>query len=94
MFLAFAQTIFSHGLVTGLKKYAPTVDAQAVVTAGATAIGKVAKPDEIAGVLESYNLAINHIFYLSAGASVAMFACCWGMGWHSVKKKKEVAPEV
>ncbi len=91
MFLTFAQTIFSHGLVSGLEKYAPTVDAQTLVAAGATAIRKVVKPEEVAGVLEAYNLAINHNFYLAAGAAVGTFVCCWGMGWHSIKKA--VAPE-
>jgi hypothetical protein len=93
MFLSFAQTIFSHGLVVGLKEYAPTVDAQTVVTTGATAIRNVIKAEEVAGVVEAYNLAINHNFYLGAGAAVAMFVCSWGMGWHSIKKKKVVAPE-
>jgi hypothetical protein len=93
LFLTFAQTVFSHGLVTGLQKYAPTVNTQTVVTAGATAIRDVVGPEEVAGVLEAYNLAINDNFYLAAGAAVGLFVCSWGMGWHSIKKKKDVAPE-
>jgi hypothetical protein len=93
VFLTFAQTIFSRSLVDGLKKFAPTVDAPAVIAAGATAIRQVVKPDEVEGVLEAYNLGINRNFYLAAGAAVATFVFCWGMGWHSVKKKKVVTPE-
>jgi hypothetical protein len=93
MFLTFAQTIFSHGLAIGLKEYAPTVDPQTVVTTGVTAIRNALKPEEVVGVIEAYNLAINHSFYLAAGAAVAMFVCSWGMGWHSIKKKKVVALE-
>lgn len=93
LFLTFAQTIFNRGLVDGLKRFAPTVNAQAVIDAGASGIRQVVKPDELGGVLEAYNLAINHNFYLAAAAGVATFIFCWGMGWHSVKKKNITTPE-
>lgn len=93
IFLTFAQTIFSRSLLDGLKRFAPTVNAQAVVIAGASAIRQVVRPDEVEGVLKAYNLGINRNFYLAAGASVGTFVFCWGMGWHSVKKKKIVTPE-
>lgn len=93
LFLAFAQTIFSHSLVSGLKSYAPTVDAQIVIAAGATGIRHTVKPGEIMGVLEAYNVAINHCFYLAAGAAVGTFVFAWGMGWHRITKKKVVTPE-
>jgi hypothetical protein len=86
IFITFAQTIFSPSLVDGLKKFAPTVNVEAVIIAGAAAIRQVVKPEEVLGVLEAYCLAINHDFYLVAGASVAVFLFCWGMGWHSIKK--------
>src|SRR5436190_4409991 len=87
LLLTFARTIFSPRLVDGLKKYAPTVNAEAVITAGATAIRQVVKPEEVLGVLEAYSLALSRDFYLAAGASVGAFLFCWGMGWHSIKKK-------
>ena len=93
IFLTFAQTIFSRSLVDGLKTFAPTVDAQAVIVAGASGIRKVVKPDQVEGVVEAYNLVINRNFYLATGASIGTFVFCWGMGWRSVKKKKVVAPE-
>jgi hypothetical protein len=93
LFLTFAQTIFGHSLISGLKKYAPAVDPQTVITAGVTSIREAVKPEEIVGVVEAYNLAINHNFYLAAGASVGTFVFAWGMGWYSIKKKKTVTPE-
>ncbi|CZR65599.1 related to MFS multidrug transporter [Phialocephala subalpina] len=93
LFLAFAQTIFSRSLVDGLKKFAPTVDAQTVITAGASAIRQVVKPEDIPGVLKAYNLGVNRNFYLAVGASAGTFLFSWGMGWSSVKKKKNVTPE-
>jgi hypothetical protein len=93
LFLTFAQTIFSHSLKSGLKQYAPTVDPQTVITAGVTSIRKVLEPDQIAGVVEAYNFAINHEFYLAAGTSVGAFVFSLGIGWRSIKKKKTAAPE-
>jgi len=94
LFLTFAQIIFSHGLVSSLKEFAPNVDAQAVIAAGASAIRTVVKPADLMGVLEAYSKAINHNFYLSASAAVAMFVFSWGIGWRKVSKKKVVvAPE-
>jgi hypothetical protein len=93
LFLTFAQTIFGRSLVAGLEEHAPTVDVQTIVAAGATSIRQVVKPEEVVGVLQAYNGAINHNFYLSAGAAVGSFVFCWGMGWHKVSKKKTVTPE-
>ncbi|KAL3426835.1 efflux pump [Phlyctema vagabunda] len=88
LFLAFAQTIFNSGLIHGLRKHAPDVNPEVVITAGATAFRKVVAPEEIPGILEAYNLAINHNFYLAAGAGCGILLFAWGMGWQSIKKKK------
>ena len=92
LFLTFSETIFSHGLIDGLKKYAPAVDFQAVTTAGATGLRNFVKPEEVLGVLKAYNLSIDRNFYLAAGGAAGTFLFCWGMGWHSVKKEKTVNP--
>jgi hypothetical protein len=96
IFLAFAQTIFSHGLDSGLAKYAPTVNAESVIEAGATAIRHVVTSEQLPGVLEAYSVAVDHAFYLSTACASAWFCFSWGMGWYSVKKKKveEVATNV
>jgi hypothetical protein len=90
LFLTFAQTIFSSSLIDGLKEYAPTVNPEVVITAGATAFRQVVKPEEVAGVLTAYNLGIDRNLYLATGATAATFVFCWGMGWISVKKEKDV----
>ncbi|TAQ89078.1 hypothetical protein B7494_g2583 [Chlorociboria aeruginascens] len=88
LFLSFAQTIFSHELLVGLKKYAPTVDVETVITAGATNIRKVISKEDQPGVIQAYNFGTNSNFYLAAGAAVALFVFSLGMGWRSIKKKK------
>jgi hypothetical protein len=89
LFLAFAQTIFSHGLADGLAKFAPTIDAQAVIAAGATAVRKTVRPEQLSGVMEAYNLGVNRCFYLAAASAAATFLASWGMGFGSVKKQKK-----
>lgn len=86
MFLTFAQVIFSHSLVDGLKKFAPTVDVQTVIDAGAAGLRDVVQPEELPGVIEAYNLSFTREFYFVAVAYVAMLGSGWGMGWYSVKK--------
>jgi hypothetical protein len=90
LFIAFAQTIFSHGLVSGLEQYAPNTNPQTIIKAGVTALRHVVKAEDLPGVLKAYSSAINHDFYLAASSSFAMFIFAWGIGWYSVKKKKVV----
>lgn len=93
LFATFAQLIFNNSLLAGLAKYAPTVNAGMVVEAGATAIRQVVKPADLLGVLQAYNVSVNHNFYLAAGASVGSFIFCWGMGWKKIEKEKKVEKE-
>jgi hypothetical protein len=84
--LTFAETVFTNGLIQALAVYSPEISAQAVINAGATAIRDVVPSSSLAGVLLAYNQAISHTFYLAAGAAVATFVFCWGMGWKGVEK--------
>ncbi|KAK3301208.1 major facilitator superfamily transporter [Chaetomium fimeti] len=86
VFLTFAQVIFSHSLEDGLRRFAPTVDMQTLIDAGAAGLRKVVPPQELPGVIEAYNLSFTREFYLAAFAYTAVFFSAWGMGWHSLKK--------
>jgi hypothetical protein len=90
LFLAFAQVIFSHSLVDGLAEFAPSVNAQTVIEAGATAVRNVVNAADLPSVLEAFNLGVNHCFYLAAACSAVTFVAAFGMGFGSVKKKKAV----
>ncbi|RDL38696.1 Uncharacterized protein BP5553_03036 [Venustampulla echinocandica] len=92
LFLSFAQTIFSTSLVDALPDFAPEVDAQAVINAGAAGARDIVSKALLPGVLLAYNQAVSHVFYLAAGASAVAFVFSWGMGWKSVKKAKVVTP--
>jgi hypothetical protein len=94
LFLSFAQTAFTNGLTDALPKFAPGVDVQAVVKAGASAFRTVVPAAFLPGVLLAFNQAVSHVFYLITGSVVGGFISSWGMGWKSIKKPKVVAPEV
>lgn len=94
LFLSFAQTAFTNGLIKYVPIYAPGVSAETVIAAGASAIQQAVPKAALKGVLEAYNTSINHVFYLAAASAAAMFIFCWGLGWKSIKKAKIVKPEV
>jgi hypothetical protein len=94
LFLSFAQTIFSSVLSHELPITAPGVDIQAVINAGASSFRTVVSKELLPGVLLAYDRAISRVFYLAAGAGVAGFVVCWGMGWENVKKAEEIRAEV
>jgi ABC-type Mn2+/Zn2+ transport system permease subunit len=72
-----------------LTEYAPTVDAEAVTAAGVTAFRDVVAKESLTGVLRAYSSAVDHTFYLAAGASVIMFVFAFGMGWQKIKTKMD-----
>jgi len=88
VFLTFAETVFTNGLVQALAVYAPEINSQTVIDAGATAVSDIAPSGSLAGVLLAYDQAISHVFYLAAGGAVATFVFCWGMGWEGVKMEE------
>jgi hypothetical protein len=80
LFVSFAQTVFTNGLVNAVPGFAPGLDPQTIISAGATGVRAVVPEASVPGILLAYNQALNHTFYLAAGAAVATFIACWGMG--------------
>jgi hypothetical protein len=91
MFLSFGEVIFTNSLKTTIPIYAPSVDAQGVVDAGATGFRNIIGSDELIGVLIAYAKSVDRVFYLTASAGVVCFAASWGMGWKDIRKKKDVS---
>jgi hypothetical protein len=94
IFLTIAELVFSSSLRVGLREYAPSVDGAAVTSAGATGIRQVVRAEDLAGVLQAYTLAVDHVFYLAADGLAMTFVLCWGMGWRFIPKKKPVTSKV
>ena len=91
LFLSFDETIFNNSFKTLLPKYAPSVDPQSVINAGASGIRAIVTETELAGVLIAYAKAVDRVFYMPAGIGVGCFVFAWFMGWTNLKKKKEVS---
>lgn len=89
IFLAIAQISFSNELPRALAKYAPGVDAETVISAGATAVRSVVIDELLPGVLMAYSRAFDNTRYVAIGASVGALLTAFGMGWKSIKKPKE-----
>lgn len=92
LFLTLAGFLFEHELVSGLAKYAPTVNGPQVIAAGATAFREVVSPAQLSGVLRAYAKSIGTTFYLAMGASAVTFFCAWGMKrWRTRAEKDGLA---
>ncbi|KAL8832019.1 MAG: hypothetical protein Q9170_005052 [Blastenia crenularia] len=90
LFLALSQTAFTNGLSSALHDFAPDVDVQTLLEAGAAKIRDVVQDGSLHGVLLAYSKAISYVFYLCTGVAVGTFIFVWGMGWKNVKKVKKV----
>lgn len=91
LFLSFSETIFTNSLTTLIPEYAPSVEPQTVIDAGATGFRGSISSSVFANVLLAYFQSVDRVFYLTAGASVACFIFAWGNGWVDIRKKKEVS---
>lgn len=89
LFLSFSDTILTNSLRSLIPEYAPSVDAEQVVIAGATGIRAIVSPQQLGGVLLAYSKSIDRVFYLCAASSVACFIFAWGMGWKDIRTKKQ-----
>lgn len=87
--LSVAQAIFTQGLRTNIPKYAPTVNVEAVIEAGATRFRLIIPSSELPAVLAAYCKSVIWVFYFAASLAVLQFVFSWGVGWKSVKTSKE-----
>jgi hypothetical protein len=63
--LAIAESLFTSRLLSGIAANAPSVDAQAVINAGAEAVRTVVDSADLPAVIEAYNVAVTTT-YVSA----------------------------
>ncbi|KAH9220199.1 major facilitator superfamily domain-containing protein [Leptodontidium sp. 2 PMI_412] len=95
--LSVAQNIFTSSLREGLARFAPTVDVEKVLNAGAMGFRDVVQPSDIVAVTRAYDMGLRRIAYLAAALSLGCFVFVWGMGWYIVKAKgetrRDAAPE-
>ena len=91
LYLSFSSTIFTNSLKALIPKYAPSIDAAAVINAGANEFTRIIPGDNLANVLMAYAESVDRVFYLTAASGVACFVFAWGMGWKDIRAKAEVS---
>lgn len=91
LFIAISQTIFNEQLLKELMKNVPSIDIRALLAAGTIGLHKVATPDQLPGVIQSFNVALMDTFYLGAATAAISFFVSLGLPWISVKGKNLAA---
>lgn len=87
IFLSSAAVIFNGSLKNLLTQYSPSIDAQIVISAGATAFRGAIPTAQVANVVMAYSKSLDCVFYLVSGAAVMVFVFSWGTGWENIKKE-------
>ncbi|KAL9620789.1 MAG: hypothetical protein Q9160_004689 [Pyrenula sp. 1 TL-2023] len=89
--ISIAQNIFSNTLQTQIPQHSHGVDPALIVAAGATHVREVTPPDQLAGVLEAYNIAVTHTLILPIAVGILAFFAAGIFEWKSVKGKNLMA---
>ena len=92
IFLTIAQSIFSDSLVSRLQVYAPTLNIDKILHAGASGFRDVVSEQDLPGVLLAYSDSFDRVIYLALASSVGVVVFGLGMGWHDIRKKETASP--
>jgi hypothetical protein len=93
VFLSLAEVVFSNGLRHGLATYAPEVNSETIITAGATVLRTSVPEVSLPGVILAYSKAFDGVMYLATGAAGGAFIFAFGMRWMNIEKVQAVKPE-
>lgn len=86
IFVSVGQTILSTSLVSRLS-HIPGVDAQKILSTGATELHKVIPEQYFHLVIEAYNYAVTRIFIACIAITAAQLLSSLGIEWKSIKKQ-------
>ncbi|KAI9880358.1 MAG: hypothetical protein M1830_003969 [Pleopsidium flavum] len=89
--ISIAQNIFSNTLIQEIPEHTTGINPALIISAGATHVREVTPPDQLAGVLQAYDLAIRKAFILPIAVGAIAFLFSLLMEWKSVKGKKLLA---
>ncbi|POR34948.1 Major facilitator superfamily domain, general substrate transporter [Tolypocladium paradoxum] len=87
LFVTAGQTVFTNRLAAFVAEYAPQVDLQVVVNAGATKIRDVVADRYLDGVVHAFNSALSDCFLVSTATASAAIIGAVMVEWKSVKGK-------
>lgn len=84
------QTVYTNSLTELIPAYAPDVNPQVVINAGATKVREVVSPNQLPEVLTAYAKSIDNIWYLDCGLAAVVFVFGWFLGFQDIRKKMDV----
>lgn len=84
------QTVYTNSLSELIPAYAPDVNPDVVINAGATKIREVVSPNQLPEVLTAYAKSIDNIWYLDCGLAGVVFVFGWFLGFQDIRKKMDV----
>lgn len=84
------QTVYTNSLAELIPAYAPDVDPQVVINAGATKVRDVVSPNQLPEVMTAYAKSIDNIWYLDCGLAAVVFVFGWFLGFQDIRKKMDV----
>lgn len=92
VFIAVSQTVFQNGLIDGIARDAPGLDAQVFVNSGASQVREVLRAlhaeQYTDAVLGAYWQGLRHSFFITVGCAAAAFFACLGLSWINIKNKE------
>jgi len=88
VFLSIDQIIFSTSLKHYLVQYAPNIDPEVIIAAGAVGFRGVVPEEAWDGVIMAYSKSFVRVMYLATGAAGMGLIFAFGMGWKNIKAKK------
>jgi hypothetical protein len=82
LFISVAQTLFQNGLLAGIERNAPQLDATQI----RQILAELNQEDALEVVLQAYVDGLTHVYWITTACAIAAFLCCCGLEWKSVKK--------
>ena len=89
MFISIAQTVFENRLVASITAYAPNINPDALIKAGAAHLSQRVSKDMLPSVLHAYNIAVIQTFYVSIAAALLSFIGAGLVQWKSMKRRQK-----
>lgn len=89
IYLAASNTLFSTSLAEKIAEEAPSLNADLIIAAGATAFRTIVPEDLIPAVLIAYVESIDLTFFIALGLGVVAFAAAWGMRGDNTQKTRK-----
>lgn len=86
LFISIAQNVFQNRLMASLTEYAPRVNPDSVIKAGATNLSRQLSESVLPSVLYAYNAAVTQTFYVSVAAGALSFVGAGLVQWKSMKR--------